>query len=103
MTLIFDLTHDLDLRFFNVKFQNSCISRIVSLINVLDNDQGDFQCLHAIDVILFSFKKHVELPRMKIESHDLIDLIFTGTRERSQVSGNDRLFPCGPDFGAPSQ
>ena len=29
VTLTFDLTHDLDLIFFKVKFQNSCISGIV--------------------------------------------------------------------------
>ena len=29
VTSTFDLTHDLDLGFFNVKFQNSCISGIV--------------------------------------------------------------------------
>ena len=34
MTLTFDLTHDLDLRFFMVKFWNSCISEIVGLIDV---------------------------------------------------------------------
>ena len=34
MTLTFDLTHDLDLGCFKVKFQNSSISRIVGLIDV---------------------------------------------------------------------
>ena len=34
VTLTFDLTHDIDLGFFNVKFQNSCISGIVGLIDV---------------------------------------------------------------------
>ena len=29
VTLTFDLTHDLDLWYFKVKFQNSCISEIV--------------------------------------------------------------------------
>ena len=29
VTFTFDLTHDLDLSFFKVKFQNSCISGIV--------------------------------------------------------------------------
>ena len=32
MTLTFDLTHDLDLGVSKVRFQNSCISRIVCLI-----------------------------------------------------------------------
>ena len=34
LTLTFDLTHDLDLWCFNVKFRNSCISGIVGLIDV---------------------------------------------------------------------
>ena len=34
VTLTFDLTHDLDLGCFNVKFRNSSISGIVSLIDV---------------------------------------------------------------------
>ena len=34
VTLTFDLTHDLDLGCFKVKFRNSSISRIVGLINV---------------------------------------------------------------------
>ena len=34
MTLTFDLTHDLDLRFFQVKFWISCIPGIVGLIDV---------------------------------------------------------------------
>ena len=34
VTLTFDLTHDLDLGFFKVKFRNSSISRIVGLIDV---------------------------------------------------------------------
>ena len=34
LALIFDLTPDLDLEFFKVKFQSSCISGIVSLIDV---------------------------------------------------------------------
>ena len=34
MTLTFDLTHDLDLGCFKVKFRNSCISGIVGLIDV---------------------------------------------------------------------
>ena len=33
-TLTFDLTHDLDLGFFKVKFRISCISGIVSLIDM---------------------------------------------------------------------
>ena len=32
--LTFDLTHDLDLGCFKVKFRNSCISGIVGLIDV---------------------------------------------------------------------
>ena len=32
VTLTFDLTHDLDLGIFKVKFQNSCISGIVILL-----------------------------------------------------------------------
>ena len=39
----------------------------------------------------------MELTRLKIESCDLI--FFTGTRARSRVSGNDRLFPRGSEFG----
>ena len=39
----------------------------------------------------------MELTRPKIESRDPI--FFTGTRSRSRVSGNDRLFPCGSEFG----
>ena len=34
MTLTFDLTHDLDLGCFKVKFRTSCISGIVGLIDV---------------------------------------------------------------------
>ena len=34
MTLTFDITHDLDLGCFKVKFRNSCISGIVGLIDV---------------------------------------------------------------------
>ena len=34
MTLTFDLTHDLDLGCFKVKFGNSCIYGIVGLIDV---------------------------------------------------------------------
>ena len=34
VTLTFDLTHDLDLGCFNVKFRNSSISGIVGLIDV---------------------------------------------------------------------
>ena len=34
VTSTFDLTHDLDLRFFKVKFQNSCISGIVIWFDV---------------------------------------------------------------------
>ena len=34
MTLTFDLTHDLDLGCFKVKFRNNCISGIVGLIDV---------------------------------------------------------------------
>ena len=34
MTLTFDLTHDLDLRCFKVKFRNNCISGIIGLIDV---------------------------------------------------------------------
>ena len=33
-TLTIDLTHDLDLGFFKVKFRNSCISGIIGLIDV---------------------------------------------------------------------
>ena len=39
----------------------------------------------------------MELTRPKIESHDPI--FFNGTRPRSRVSGNDRLFPRGSEFG----
>ena len=39
----------------------------------------------------------MELTRPKIESRDPI--FFTGTRSRSRVSGNDRLFPRGSEFG----
>ena len=42
-------------------------------------------------------KKYVELTRPKIKSRDRI--FFTGTWARSRVSGNDRLFPCGSEFG----
>ena len=42
-------------------------------------------------------KKYVELTRPKIESRDPI--FFTGARARSRVSGNDRLFPRGSEFG----
>ena len=42
------------------------------------------------------FKKYAELTRPKIES---CDQILTGTRARSRVSGNDRLFPRGSEFG----
>ena len=42
-------------------------------------------------------KEYVELTRPKIESRDPI--FFTGTRSRSRVSGNDRLFPRGSEFG----
>ena len=41
-------------------------------------------------------KEYVELTRPKIESRDPI--FFTGTRSRSRVSGNDRLFPRGSEF-----
>ena len=34
VTFNFDLTHDLDLEFFKVKFLNNCISGIVGLIDV---------------------------------------------------------------------
>ena len=34
VTLTFDLTHDLDLGYFKVKFRNSSISGIVGLIDV---------------------------------------------------------------------
>ena len=43
-------------------------------------------------------KEYVELTRLKIESRDPI--FFTGTRSRSRVSGNDRLFPRGSEFGS---
>ena len=43
-------------------------------------------------------KEYVELTRPKIESRDPI--FFTGTRSRSRVSGNDRLFPRGSEFGS---
>ena len=39
----------------------------------------------------------MELTRPKIESRDPI--FFIGTRARSRVSENDRLFPCGFEFG----
>ena len=39
----------------------------------------------------------MELTRPKIESRDPI--FFAGARARSQVSGNDRLFPPGSEFG----
>ena len=42
-------------------------------------------------------KKYVELTSPKIESRDPI--FFIGTRARSRVSGNDRLFPRGSEFG----
>ena len=42
-------------------------------------------------------KKYVELTRPKIESRDPI--FFIGTRACSRVSGNDRLFPRGSEFG----
>ena len=42
-------------------------------------------------------KEYVELTRPKIESRDPI--FFTGTQSRSRVSGNDRLFPRGSEFG----
>ena len=42
-------------------------------------------------------KEYVELTRPKIESRDPI--FFTGTRSRSRVSENDRLFPRGSEFG----
>ena len=42
-------------------------------------------------------KEYVELTRPKIESRDPI--FFTATRSRSRVSGNDRLFPRGYEFG----
>ena len=38
MTLTFDLTHDLDLGCFKVKFRNSSISGIVGLIDVNDKE-----------------------------------------------------------------
>ena len=38
MTLTFDLTHDLDLGYFKVKFRNSSISRIVDLIDVNEKE-----------------------------------------------------------------
>ena len=41
-------------------------------------------------------KKYVELTRPKIESR--YPIFFTGTRARSQVSGNDRLFRHGSEF-----
>ena len=34
VALAFDLTHDLDFGFFKIKFWNSCISGIISLIDV---------------------------------------------------------------------
>ena len=39
----------------------------------------------------------MELTSPKSESRDPI--FFTGTRARSRVSGNDRLFPRGSEFG----
>ena len=42
-------------------------------------------------------KKYMELTRPKIESRDPI--FFTGTRARSRVYGNDRLFLRGSEFG----
>ena len=47
------------------------------------------------------FKKYVELTRPKIESRDPI--FFTGARARSRVSGNDRLFSRGSEFGPNSE
>ena len=42
-------------------------------------------------------KEYVEITRPKIESRD--PTFFSGTRSRSRVSGNDRLFPRGSEFG----
>ena len=52
--------------------------------------------LKACSLWFFVSKIYVELPRPKIESRDPI---FTGTRARLRVSGNDRLFPHGSEFG----
>ena len=46
-------------------------------------------------------KEYVELTRPKIKSRDPI--FFTGTWSRSRVSGNDRLFPRGSEFGPKSE
>ena len=75
VTLTFDLTHDLDLWFFKVKFQNSCIWGIViwlmkrkgceliihdhdcdlwvtmvGWVDVLYSDLGDFRRRRAVDI-----------------------------------------------------
>ena len=42
------------------------------------------------------FEKICGITRPNIESRDPI---FTGARTRSRVSGNDRLFPRGSEFG----
>ena len=38
VTLTFDLTHDLDFKFFKVKFWNSCILRIVGQICINEKE-----------------------------------------------------------------
>ena len=48
-------------------------------------------------IVCYLKKKCVELARPKIESRDPI--FFTSTRSRSRVSGNDRLFLRGSEFG----
>ena len=48
-------------------------------------------------IMVCYLRKYVELTRPKIESRDPI--FFIGTRARSRVSGNDRLFPRGSEFG----
>ena len=56
MTLTFDLTHDLDLGFVKVKFQNSSISRIVGLIDV--KWKGSELIWHWVDCMTLPFDTH---------------------------------------------
>ena len=49
-------------------------------------------------IICYWKKEYVELTRLKTKSHDPI--FFTGTQARSRFSGNDRLLPRVPEFGA---
>ena len=54
VTLTFDLTHDLDLWFFKVKFQNSCIWGIV--ISVIDMKQKEIKSVwYWADCMVLSF------------------------------------------------